>query len=136
MNPEGAADAPHPPRVLIVEDDPDVITLLVEILQHEGFEATVASDGLEGLLKIQTGTPDVALLDIMMPDVNGVRVLEQLLEEGSGELPVPIIVMTGSPEGAARSRRLLGSADVFEKPFDPDDLIQRINAHLHGKAST
>ncbi|MBW3659795.1 MAG: response regulator, partial [Actinobacteria bacterium] len=78
MTPEDA------PRVLIVEDDRDVITLLVEILSHEGFDPVVAADGLEGLLKIQTGQPDLALLDIMMPDVNGVRVLEQLLEEGAG----------------------------------------------------
>ncbi len=120
------ADAPH---VLIVEDDGDVITLLVEILRQEGIESTVAEDGLSGLLKIQTGAPDVALLDIMMPDINGVRVLEQLLEEGDGGLPVPIIVMTGSPDGAARSRRLIGAADVFEKPFDPEALIQRIRHH-------
>lgn len=118
------------PRILIVEDDRDVITLLVEILSHEGFAPIVAADGLEGLLKIQTGQPDLALLDIMMPDVNGVRVLEQLLEEGAGELPVPIIVMTGSPEGAARSRQLLGRDQVFEKPFDPDRLVQRIRALL------
>jgi DNA-binding response OmpR family regulator len=117
-------------RVLIVEDDRDVVTLLVEILRHEGFTATVAEDGLAGLLKIRTGQPDLALLDIMMPDVDGVRVLEQLLEEGGGELPVPIIVMTGSPEGAARARKLLGPADVFEKPFDPDRLVGRIRAHL------
>jgi DNA-binding response OmpR family regulator len=117
-------------RVLIVEDDRDVVTLLVEILQHEGYTATVAEDGLVGLLKIRTGQPDLALLDIMMPDVDGVRLLEQLLEEGSGELPVPIIVMTGSPEGAARARRLLGRDDVFEKPFDPDRLVRRIRVHL------
>lgn len=117
-------------RVLIVEDDRDVVTLLVEILQHEGYTATVAEDGLVGLLKIRTGQPDLALLDIMMPDVDGVRLLEQLLEEGGGELPVPIIVMTGSPEGAAKARRLLGRDDVFEKPFDPDRLVRRIRVHL------
>lgn len=122
-------------RVLIVEDDRDVITLLVEILRHEGFAPSVAADGLEGLLKIRTGQPDVALLDVMMPDVDGLRVLEQLLEEHDGHLPVPIIVMTGSPEGAARARRLLGSADVFEKPFDPDPLIRRIRAHLQPEAT-
>ncbi len=118
------------PRILVVEDDQDVITLMVEILEHEGFEPVVATDGLVGLLKIRTGAPDVALLDIMMPDVNGVRVLEQLLEEGDGRLPVPVIVMTGSPEGAASCRKLLGRADVFEKPFDPDALISRIRHHL------
>lgn len=131
MNPDDPTGAA---RVLIVEDDQDVITLLVEILSHEGFEPIVAADGLEGLLKIQTGQPDIALLDIMMPDINGVRVLEQLLEEGGGELPVPIVVMTGSPEGAARSRQLLGRDRVFEKPFDPDRLVQRIRALLAARS--
>lgn len=118
------------PAVLLVEDDEDVIRLLVEILSHEGFDVTVAKDGLEGLLKLQSGQPDVALLDIMMPDVNGVRVLEQLFEENDGEPDVAVIVITGSPDGAAKSRRLLGSDNVFEKPFNPDDLVARIRARL------
>lgn len=118
------------PKVLLVEDDADVLTLLVEILTHDGFDVTVAQDGLEGLLKIQTGQPDIALLDIMMPDVNGVRVLEQLLEEGDGQLGVAVIVITGSPEGAERSRRLLGRENVFEKPFNPDALVSRMRARL------
>jgi DNA-binding response OmpR family regulator len=118
------------PRVLLVEDDEDVVHLLREILSHEGFEPVVARDGLEGLLRMQTGDPDLALLDIMMPDVNGVRVLEQLLEDGDGSLPVPVIVITGSPEAAARSRQLLGRADVFEKPFEPSKLVARIRERL------
>ncbi|MFP5310046.1 MAG: response regulator transcription factor [Actinomycetes bacterium] len=117
-------------RVLLVEDDEDVVALLREILSHEGFEPVVARDGLEGLLRMQTGTPDLALLDIMMPDVNGVRVVEQLLEDGDGSLPVPIIVITGSPDGAAQARELLGREDVFEKPFDPTKLIARIRERL------
>lgn len=127
--PEQSPPAPHGPRVLLIEDDEDVIRLLTEILTHDGFSVTVARDGLEGLLKMRTGGPEVALLDIMMPDVNGVRVLEQLMEE-EGELPVPVIVITGSPEGAAQSRRILGRDDVFEKPFAPERLIRRIRTHL------
>ncbi|MDX1657893.1 MAG: response regulator [Nitriliruptorales bacterium] len=117
-------------KVLIVEDDDDVIALLVELFRQEGFDPVVAEDGLEGLVKIKTGHPDIAILDIMMPDVNGVRVLEQLFEEGDGELPVPIIVITGAPDAAARSRELLGEEDVFEKPFEPSALISRMRARL------
>lgn len=118
------------PRVLLVEDDRDIITLLEQILTQEGFDVTVARDGLEGLLQLQGGRPDLALLDIMMPDVDGVRVLEQLLEEGEGRLPVPVIVITGSPDGADRSRALLGPDNVFEKPFAPQALISRMRARL------
>ena len=117
-------------RILIVEDDSTVAELLVEVLRHEGFTSTVAADGLEGLVRLRGDQPDLAVLDIMMPDINGVRVLEQLLEEGDGALEVPIIVITGSPEGAKQSRRLLGDDNVFEKPFDPDDLVARIRALL------
>jgi DNA-binding response OmpR family regulator len=117
-------------RILIVEDDSTVAELLVEVLRHEGFTSTVAADGLEGLVRLRGDQPDLAVLDIMMPDINGVRVLEQLLEEGDGALEVPVIVITGSPEGANQSRRLLGDDNVFEKPFDPDDLVARIRAVL------
>lgn len=116
--------------ILVVEDDADVITLLRTILEHEGFEVLVAEDGLDGLLKLRSGTPDLTVLDIMMPDVNGVRLLEQLLEEGDGRLPMPIIVITGSPDGAATTRRMLGDANVFEKPFEPAGLVSRIRARL------
>jgi DNA-binding response OmpR family regulator len=117
-------------KVLIIEDDADVTTLMIEILSQEGFTPLAAADGLEGLLKLTTRQADAALLDIMMPDLDGVRVLQQLLEEGDGELPLPIIVITGSPEGAATARKLIGADNVYEKPFDPTRLIGRLRAVL------
>lgn len=123
------ADAP---RVLVIEDDHHVVRLLTEILHHEGFAVDVADDGLTGLLKLRSGRADVALLDIMMPDVDGLRLLRQLLEESETGLALPIIVITGSPEGARESRALLGDDDVLEKPFDPAQLLRRIRAHTDG----
>lgn len=121
---------PDRPKVLIIEDDRDVTSMMIELLSQEGFDPVAAGDGLEGLLKLQTGNTDVALLDIMMPDLDGVRVLQQLLEEGDGQLAVPVIVMTGSPEGAAEARGLIGRDNVFEKPFDPHALVARLRALL------
>lgn len=118
------------PRILVIEDDADIVTFLVEVLTYEGFQVTVAEDGLAGLLKLQSDPPDLALVDIMMPDVNGVRLLEQLQEEGGGQLSVAAIVITGSPEGAERAREILGRANVFQKPFDPKLLIARVRARL------
>lgn len=117
-------------RVLLIEDDEAVTDFLTAYLEDEGFEVRVAGDGLAGLLKLRAVAPDVAVVDIMMPDVDGLRVLEQLREEGGGRLPVPVVIITGSMEGARRCRELLDPADVFEKPFDPDDLLARIEAHL------
>ena len=118
------------PRVLVIEDDEHVVAMLVELLRQEGFEATTAGDGLAGLLALQDTEVEAVLLDLMMPDVDGVRVLEQVLEEHDGRLPVPILVVTGSPEGARRCRDLLGDEDVFTKPFEPSALIERLRARL------
>ncbi len=117
-------------RVLLIEDDPSVIHFLQTYLGDEGYQVDTAEDGLEGLLKLKVTRPDLAVVDVMMPEVRGVRVLEQLLEEGGGQLPVPIVVITGSVEGAARCRQLLGPDDVIEKPFDPEVLLRRIRHHV------
>ncbi len=118
------------PRILVIEDDAAVVTMLAELLGHEGFEVATAPDGLEGLLALRTVDAEAVLLDLMMPDVDGVRLLEQVLEEHHGVLPVPILVITGSPEGARRCRRLIGDENVFTKPFDPGELVSRLRARL------
>ena len=120
----------HRPRVLVIEDDEHVVAMLVELLRQEGFEATTAGDGLVGLLALRDTDVEAVLLDLMMPDVDGVRVLEQVLEEHDGALPVPILVVTGCPEGARRCRDLLGDDDVFTKPFDPAALVARLRQRL------
>ncbi len=116
--------------VLVIEDDKDVVALLEQLLQHEGYEVATAGDGLEGLVKLATTRPDAVLLDIMMPDVDGQRVLRQLLEEHDGAVPFPVIVITGSPEGAAQARVLLGRDNVYEKPFDPQLLLDQLRTLL------
>lgn len=113
-------------KILVVEDDADVSLLVRELLEAEGHETVVAWDGLAGLLKVAVNRPDLAVIDIMMPDVDGLRVLEQLAEDGGGEVQLPVIVITGSPEGAAASRRILGRENVFVKPFEAPALLTRV----------
>ncbi len=120
--------------VLVIEDDRDVVALLEQLLDHEGYDVATARDGLEGLVKLSTTGPDAVLLDIMMPDVDGHRVLRQLLEEHDGALPFPVVVITGSPEGAAQARSLLGAENVFEKPFDPQPLLDHLRDLLKDDA--
>jgi DNA-binding response OmpR family regulator len=122
LPPDGAAPAP---TVLIVEDDRAVRELLETILDAEGIDVRTARDGLEGLLKLKMHDPAVVVLDIMMPDVGGLRVLDELAEEHAD---VPIIVVTGKPEAAEEARRRLGAENVFDKPFEVDDLLGRILA--------
>lgn len=111
------------PLVLIVEDDKGVRDLLETVLTSEGFDVRTARDGLEGLLKLKMFRPAALILDIMMPDVGGLRVLDELAEEHSG---LPVIVVTGKPQAAREARERLGPENVFDKPFEVDDLVNRI----------
>lgn len=111
--------------VLVVEDDRGVRDLLETVLSAEGFGVRTARDGLEGLLKLRMRAPAAVVLDIMMPDVGGLRVLDELACEHA---EVPVIVVTGKPEAAAQARARLGSENVFSKPFDVDELVSRIRA--------
>ncbi len=111
------------PLVLVVEDDRSVRELMETILAGEGFEVRTARDGLEGLLKLRMLRPAALVLDIMMPDVGGLRVLDQLATEHA---EVPVIVVTGKPQAADEARRRLGTDNVFDKPFDLDEFVTRL----------
>lgn len=119
------------PLVLVVEDDRAVRALLESVLGAEGFKVASARDGLEGLLKLRMLAPAVLVLDIMMPDVGGLRVLDELATEHA---EVPVIVITGNPEAANEARDRLGDDNVFEKPFDVDAVVARVQAVARGPA--
>ena len=123
----------RPPLVLVVEDDKGVRDLIETVLTSEGFEVKTARDGLEGLLKLRMLNPAALVLDIMMPDVGGLRVLDELAEEHED---VPVIVVTGKPQAAEESRKRLGPENVFDKPFDLDDFVNRIRAVAGMEAGT
>jgi CheY-like chemotaxis protein len=112
------------PLVLVVEDDKGVRELIDAVLTSEGFDVRSARDGLEGLLKLRMLKPAALVLDIMMPDVGGLRVLDELADEHAD---VPVIVVTGKPQAAAECRKRLGNENVFDKPFDLDDFIRRMH---------
>ena len=122
--PPAGADGAAQPLVLIVEDDRGVRELMEAILETEGFAVHTAADGLEGLLKLRMLHPAALVLDIMMPDVGGLRVLDQLETEHAD---VPVIVVTGKPQAADEARRRLGSENVFDKPFDLEAFVRRLH---------
>lgn len=112
-------------RVLVVEDDPSVRGLLHTLLSAEGYEVATASDGLAGLVKATASPPALVLLDLMMPDLGGVRVLEEMGEDP--ELAsVPVIVVTGKIDAVPAMRDLLGEENVFLKPFGVVELLARV----------
>ena len=112
-------------RILLVEDDPSVRELLKVLLESEGYEIVEAKDGLEGLLKAEFVKPDLMILDLMMPDVDGERVLNQLRSDP--ELgTIPVLIVSGKYEALGRVKDIIGDDNVFAKPFEPTRLMDRI----------
>jgi two-component system phosphate regulon response regulator PhoB len=112
-------------HVLVVEDDPSVRGLLHTLLSAEGYDVATASDGLAGLVKATASKPALVLLDLMMPDLGGVRVLEELRDDP--ELAdIPVIVVTGKVDAVPGMRELLGDDNVFVKPFAVAELLIRV----------
>ena len=119
------------PSVLVVEDDPSVRGLLETLLTSEGYEVSSAADGLAGLVKASALRPRLILLDLMMPDLGGVRVLEELRNDP--ELAdVPVIVVTGKVDAVPAMQALLGEDSVFVKPFGVPELLDRVAAITGG----
>jgi two-component system alkaline phosphatase synthesis response regulator PhoP len=110
---------------LVVEDDPSVRGLLQTLLLAEGYDVSTASDGLAGLVKANRERPSLILLDLMMPDLGGARVLEEL-EREPDLADVPVIVVTGKLEAIPAMVDQLGEDSVFAKPFSVAELLARI----------
>ncbi len=119
-----------PPTVLVVEDDPSVRGLLQTLLASEGYDVQVASDGIAGLVKASSSPPALMLLDLMMPDLGGVRVLEELSNDPD-LAGIPVVVVTGKLEAVPALREALGHDNVFAKPFGVTELLDRV-AHITG----
>lgn len=114
-------------RVLLVEDDDAVRRLVKVTLEMADFEVLEAADGLEGLLLMDMHKPDAVVLDLMMPDVAGERMLTQLRSTPETKR-TPVIIITGKPEVAPEIVGLVGRENFISKPFDPETLVNRVKA--------
>ena len=110
-------------RALIIDDDPMIVKLQSMILTKAGYEIDSAPNGQAGLDRAAATGPDVVLLDVMMPDLDGLEVTRRLkADPRTSGIPVILVsARTGSEDVAAG--RQAGAADYLKKPFDPDDLI-------------
>lgn len=115
--------------VLIVEDEEAVRELEKFILEQQGYDVMEARDGLEGLTKAEFRKPDVILLDLMMPDVSGGRMFDEMKRHPATE-GIPIIVVTGKPDAHDIFDDQIGPEDVIMKPFEADALVERIRHHI------
>lgn len=118
------------PRVLIVDDDAGIRQLLSALLSEEGFQVAVASDGREGVERAVGSAPDVILLDVMMPGLNGFEVCSELRNNPKTRY-VCILLVTAKTNSADKVAGLRAGADDFiTKPFDPDELVERVRTAL------
>ncbi len=118
-------------KILVVDDDPNVQRLLQYTLKQEGYDVLIASDGAEGFRLWGAETPDLILLDVMLPKLDGYQVAQKIrAEEGDGS-HVPIIMLTAEREVEQKVRGLrAGADDYLIKPFHPAELLARIKSLL------
>jgi two-component system, OmpR family, response regulator len=121
--------APVPPtRVLVVDDEPNICFLLDVALRQQGFEVQVASTGRAALGALSRQAPDIVLLDVMLPDLDGFEVCRRMREGGSR---VPILFLSAKDTTEDKVRGLtLGGDDYVTKPFSLEEVVVRINTIL------
>lgn len=121
-------------KILVADDRPDNVTLLVRYLEYEGYDHVTAQDGEETLIKAQDETPDLILLDVDMPKKNGFAVLEEI-RANENLKHIPIIILTAARLDSADVQEglNLGADDYITKPFDRRELMARIRTKLRVK---
>ncbi len=124
-------------KVVCVEDEPEIIDLIRLILGRKGFDLTGATGGLEGLEAIRRVKPDLVLLDLMMPDMDGWDVYQQM--KADSELKnIPVIVVTAKAQSIDKilGLHIAKVDDYVTKPFGPQELLQSVERVLAAKATT
>ena len=121
-------------KILIIDDDCELCELLAEFLQSEGFEISIANDGLRGLELIGNIKPDLVVMDVMMSPISGFEVLKKLRIQN---LTLPVIMLTARGDDIDKILGLeLGADDYLPKPFNPRELCARIKAILRRTITT
>lgn len=114
--------------ILVIEDDPSILTGLVDNLTMEGYQTLTASDGKTGVQLAEEGRPDLIILDVMIPGMDGFEVCRRLREKG---IKIPVIILSALAQSSDKVLGLeLGADDYVSKPFSPHELMMRIKAVL------
>jgi DNA-binding response OmpR family regulator len=131
-----------PGKILVVDDDPDILDAVSMILESQGYQVFTARDGIEGLATLKAESPDLMILDLMMPKMDGFAVCKELQDPRWSKFKsTPILILTSVREEASRRRYELETGleldvdDYIEKPMSPDALLQRVSLLINKKKS-
>jgi DNA-binding response OmpR family regulator len=120
-------------RILIVDDDPQAVEILTRMLGREGYDCSSAASGPAALQLLRAQAVDVMLLDVMMPEMDGLQVCERLRQD-SELRQIPVILLTAKDDMETRSRGMaLGVSEYLTKPVNKRELFLRIDAQLHSR---
>ena len=124
---------PAPKRILVVDDEPDVVAYLTAFLEDNGYAVVSAADGKEGFARALTEHPDLITLDITMPQESGVRMFRELREDAE-MAAVPVVIITGISSDFKRflaaRKHLRPPEEYFEKPIEREQLLSAIRRLL------
>ncbi|WP_243291236.1 response regulator transcription factor [Bacillus sp. FJAT-47783] len=121
-------------KVLVVDDEQSIVTLLQYNLEQAGFEVVTASDGEEGYNKALEENPDIIILDLMLPSMDGIEVCKQLRQQ---KVQIPILMLTAKDDEFDKVLGLeLGADDYLTKPFSPREVVARVKAILRRVTTT
>jgi len=117
-------------KILLVDDDEDIIKMNKLMLSELGFEVISASSGEEAIEKAGSESPDLILLDVMMPEIDGLQTLAMLKNKPETS-SIPVLMLSGAGEKIAQNNAMLaGAADYIMKPFNSEMLLEAIKKHL------
>jgi len=128
------------PKILLVDDDPDILDAVTMILETQGYQVTTARNGIEGLAALRAEKPDLLILDLLMPKMDGFAVCKELQDaRWSKYRSLPILILSSVREEASHRRYELETGlelnvdDYVEKPISPDILLERVGRLLKVK---
>lgn len=117
-------------KVLVVDDEPNIVISIEFLMQQAGFDVVTAEDGEAALARVAEGTPDLVLLDISLPGISGFDVLEQLRADND-HARLPIIMLTAHGREVEREKGMaLGADDYITKPFSTQALVEKVKTLL------
>jgi len=131
-----------PHKILVVDDDPDILEAISMILESQGYKVVTARDGVEGLANLKAEKPDLLILDLLMPKMDGFAVCKELQDPRWAKYKdIPILILTSVREEASRRRYELETGleldvdDYVEKPVSPDTLLERVGRLVKRKGN-